>query len=234
MFHEEHSGFTLAARKKSPLQIMYNRPTYQAEDDATVAAFIEQYPFALLTGVDAQGSPVATQLPLFLQQRGNKKLLRGHMMKHMDHQVAFEQNEKALAVFTGPWSYVSARWYTNPSRVSTVNYMSAHVHGSLRFLGEDALAEILQLTTLYFENQNTSSPTVFDQLPADYTQGMMPSIIAFEIEVSEIKAVFKLSQDQDEENYDQIMAQLNKKGAAAREIAREMENRKRILFKKSK
>ena len=35
-------------------------------------------------------------------------------MRNTDHHKAFIENPKALAVFTGPDTYVSASWYSNP------------------------------------------------------------------------------------------------------------------------
>jgi len=211
---------------------MYKRSVYQIADDATINAFIDQHPFAMLMGCDVQHRPVATQLPLFMEQVKEKRVVRGHMMKHMDHYTAFQENKNALVVFTGPWAYVSAQWYKNPNRASTVNYMSVHARGKLQFLGTDALAEILRKTSLYFENQNTYLPSVFDQLPADYTRQMMPHIVAFEIQITDLEVVFKLSQDQDEKNYEQIIEKLRVKDAPAQQVAKEMESRRQGLFPK--
>jgi transcriptional regulator len=52
----------------------------------------------------------------------------------------------------------------------------------------------------------------------------------FEIEVREIKNVFKLSQDRDEPSYDNIMQELDKQDGDARTIAQEMRKRKAQLF----
>jgi transcriptional regulator len=57
-------------------------------------------------------------------------------MRKTDHHKAFHENPQALVVFTGPSSYVSATWYTNPHMGSTWNYMSVHLRGIFIGVGE--------------------------------------------------------------------------------------------------
>jgi transcriptional regulator len=84
--------------------------------------------------------------------------------------------------------------------------------------------------TLQFENNNTSSPTVYDNLPKEYLSKMMPGILGFEIKIDSLENVFKLSQNRDEKSYRNIIVQLEKKGGAGLEVAREMKNRLEKLF----
>ena len=120
---------------------MYNLPYFKEQDAATVLKFVKDNPFAFLCGCDAADKPVATQIPVFIDERDNKLFLSGHIMRNTDHHKAFEQNPSVLAVFTGPHTYVSASWYSNKSTASTWNYMSVHARGSLRFLDGPALLE---------------------------------------------------------------------------------------------
>ncbi|MBA2329745.1 MAG: FMN-binding negative transcriptional regulator, partial [Flavisolibacter sp.] len=128
-------------------------------------------------------------------------------------------------VFTGPHTYVSATWYTDPHQASTWNYISVHVKGVIKFLGDEALVDVLKKITLHFENNNHESSTVFDNLPEDYRNRLMKAIVAFEIEVIEIDNVFKLSQNRDKESYRNIIEKLKKQGGDGSLIAGEMEKR---------
>jgi transcriptional regulator len=135
-----------------------------------------------------------------------------------------------LAVFTGHHTYVSGTWYDNPYTPSTWNYMSVHAKGIIRFLDDAALVEALRMTSLHFENYNKQSTTIYDNLPADYTQRMMKAIVAFEIEVIEMDHVFKLSQDRDAKSYHNIIEKLKKQGDNGQAIADEMEKRTKEMF----
>ncbi len=209
---------------------MYDLPHHKERNPHVVNEFIGRYPFAFLTGCDPENRPVATQVPVFVEEYDGKKVLRGHIMKNTDHHKAFLHNNNVLVVFTGHHTYVSGTWYSNPYTPSTWNYMSVHVRGSIRFLDEHALENVLRKTTLHFENFNQESTTVFDNLPSEYMRKLMRAIVAFEIEMTEIDTVFKLSQDRDAESYHNIKEQLKQQDEHGKVIAAEMEKRTRDLF----
>jgi transcriptional regulator len=211
---------------------MYNLPHHKAKDEADILEFIARYPFAFLTGCDVAGKPVATQLPVFIEEVDGKRVLRGHMMKGNDHHKAFLQNENVLVVFTGHHTYVSGTWYSNPHTPSTWNYMSVHARGMIRFPDDEALISILRKITLHFENNNAQSATTYDNLSPELTKRLMHMIVAFEIEITELDTVFKLSQDRDEQSYDNIIVQLRNQGESGQVIAAEMVKRKDDVFKK--
>lgn len=210
---------------------MYNLPYFKENDPQVVMEFIHHHPFAFITGCTPQGQPVATQIPVFIEERGEKLFLSGHLMRQTDHHKAFEANPNVLCVFSGPHSYVSATWYSDPHQASTWNYMSVHVRGKLRFLGEDALVSILQKTTLHFEGYNNASETTFNNLPQEYRDRLMKAIVAFEVEVESLENVFKLSQNRDEQSYHNIMVKLQEAGGEAKAVADEMKKREEQLFK---
>ncbi len=209
---------------------MYDLPYHKASNELEIKEFIDRYPFAFLTGCDSENKPVATQVPVFIEETGGRKIVRGHIMRNTDHHKAFLHNENVLVVFTGPHTYVSGTWYSNPHTPSTWNFMSVHVKGIVRFLDENALIDVLRMTTLHFENHNQQSTTIFDNLPSGYTQKLMKAIVAFEIEVKEIDTVFKLSQDRDEESYHHIIEKLREQGENGKSIAAEMEKRTKQVF----
>jgi transcriptional regulator len=208
---------------------MYDLPHHKESDPQELLRFMKDHPFVFLTGSDANGKPAVTQIPVFIDEKEGKYFLTGHIMRNTDHHKAFEQNKKVLAVFTGPHTYVSATWYTKAVG-STWNYMSVHAHGTIRFGDKEELISILQRLTLHYENNNTASSTVFDNLPTEYTERMMKAIVPFEIEVTDLQHVFKLSQDRDEKSYDNIIRQLKQKEGDAQLIAEIMEKRKAKVF----
>jgi transcriptional regulator len=213
---------------------MYDMPHHKEKNESLIKEFIGKYPFAFLSGCDAANKPIATQVPVFIEETDGKKILRGHIMKNTDHHKAFMQNENVLVVFSGHHTYVSGTWYSNPHTPSTWNYMSVHVKGILRFLEDEALVDALRMTSLHFENYNPHSVTIYDNLPSDYTQRLMKMIVAFEIEVTEMDTVFKLSQDRDVESYQNIITKLKEQGESGQVIAAEMEKRTEQVFPNSK
>lgn len=208
---------------------MYDLPYFKENDPEVVMQFVREHPFAFVAGCNAQNEPVATQVPVFIDEKEGKLFLSGHMMRNTDHHKAFLQNPNVLAVFTGAHTYVSASWYENKQQGSTWNYMSVHARGVLRFLDEQALRNVLKRTTNHFEN-NPHSGANFEDLSEEYVEKMIRAIAAFEIEVKELNNVFKLSQNRDEKSYDTITDKLKQQGGDGQEIAELMEKRRSKLF----
>jgi transcriptional regulator len=202
---------------------MYNLSHFKTSDPQQVIRFMEEHPFALLMGVGKDKLPVATQIPVFLDEREGQPVLTGHMMRQTDHHKAFLENPDALMVFTGPHTYISASWYPDPLQASTWNYMSVHVRGKISFLDEGALLDILERTTNHFER----NPDAFSTIPEDYIQGLLGAIVAFELKVEKVDHVFKLSQNKDPQTFQAILRQLDKGDANAIAVAREMRSVKR-------
>jgi len=211
---------------------MYNLPYFKEEDAEVVLQFMRDHPFVFLSGVSQDNKPVATQVPVFIDEKDGKLFLTGHIMRNNDHHKAFEKKPNVLAVFTGPHVYVSATWYDNPHQASTWNYMSVHVKGTIKFGDRDDLVAILRRLTLHYENNNTASTTVFDNLSSQYTEPLMKAIVAFEVEVTSVENVFKLSQNRDEKSFNNIIAKLEEQGSDGQFIAKEMKKRGQKLFGK--
>ncbi len=209
---------------------MYNLPYFKDGDHQRVKQFIKEHPFAFICGCDQENKPVATQIPCFIEERDGKLYLSGHIMKNTDHHKAFVNNTNVLAVFTGAHTYISASLYSDPHTASTWNYMSVHAHGIMRFLSEERLFEILKHTTDHFES-NPHSPANYENLPADYVQKLAKAIVAFEVEVTHLDNVFKLSQNRDEKSFHNIIEHLQQKDQDAKAIAQEMKIRKEEIFK---
>lgn len=197
---------------------MYNLSCLKAKNEKEVIDFMHQHPFITLTGVDENNQPVATHIPVLIDERDNKLFLLGHIMKQTDHHKAFIQNSNVLAIFTAPHAYVSASWYKDQKQASTWNYQVVHAKGKLQFLNEESLLTILQRTTAHFEN-NPSSPSLVEHLASEYINRLIKAIIAFEIEVTAIDHVFKLSQNRDKESYANIISQLSKGDVEAQQMA---------------
>lgn len=209
---------------------MYHFSYFKEKDQQEILRFIEEHPFVFLTGSFKSGVQVATQIPVLTEMRDGELIIRGHIMRNTDHHKALMENPNVLAVFTGPSCYVSASWYSNPQIGSTWNYMSVHVSGKVRFMSDDELVQFMRAFTLKFENGNTDSQTIYDNLPDEFLQKMMPAITGFEIRAEKLENVFKLSQNRDEKSYTNIISKLEEKGGESALIAAEMRKRQSALF----
>jgi transcriptional regulator len=98
-----------------------------------------------------------------------------------------------------------------------------HVYGTIKIIHGEAVIESLKKLVDKYE-QNAEKPVRIEDL-SKKTMMQTRAIIAFEIEITEIQAVHKLSQNRDDKNYKNIVSELNKTGniqdqAIANEMAK--------------
>ena len=208
---------------------MYDISYFKASGDEQVLEFMRAHPFIILCGADNNKMPVATHIPVLIEKREDKYFLLAHVMKKQAHTESFRQNNQVLAIFYGPSTYVSASWYENKKVASTWNYQAVHAKGLLRFLDDQGLKEVLTRLTDKFEN-NSTSPALVQKMDNEYLTKMMQAIVAFEIELTDVQHVFKLSQNRDERSHANIIQKLKEKGGDAEIIAKTMESDAGTLF----
>lgn len=208
---------------------MYHLPNFKASDQEEVFAFMKAHPFITLCGVGANGHPVATHIPVLMEERNGQFFLLAHIMRKQEHTVAFENNHKVLAIFSGAHAYVSASWYDKKNVASTWNYHAVHASGTIKFLDEKELYHFLVKLTDFFEG-HSHSPAAVKNMDEKYVADNMKAIVAFKIEVTDIQHLFKLSQNRDESSYNKVIDHLQQSGDAdACHIASLMNNRKQTL-----
>ncbi len=209
---------------------MYNLPHFKASNEKAVIDFMHNNPFIILCGADKSGNPAATHVPVLFEERDDKLFLLAHVMKKQSHTETFKENPNVLAIFYGAHTYVSASWYENKTTPSTWNYQAVHAHGILRFLDEEGLYNLLIKLTEKFEN-NPHSPSLVQKMDKDYIENLMQAIIAFEIEITHVEHVFKLSQNRDEKSYENIIQHLSEQDEDAKKIASAMKENSSAVFK---
>ncbi|HEX4373076.1 MAG TPA: FMN-binding negative transcriptional regulator [Puia sp.] len=209
---------------------MYNIPYFKASDEKEVIDFMHNHPFIILCGADKNGKPAATHIPVLFEERDDKLFLIAHVMRKQSHTKAFEENANVLAIFYGPHTYVSASWYQDKTTASTWNYQAVHAHGILRFLNGERLHDLLTKLTEKFEN-NPHSPSLVQKMDKDYVARSMQAIIAFEIEITNVENVFKLSQNRDEKSYENIIEHLSSQDEDAKAVAETMKENASAVFK---
>ena len=200
---------------------MYNIPHFKASNHQQVIDFMQANPFVTICGVDTNGLPVATHIPILIKVENDIVTISGHIMRQQDHSNAFELNKNVLVIFSAPSAFVSASWYTNPGQASTWNYQTVHAIGQLEMQDEQHLYDLLVALTQKFE-KDAEAPSQVKNLDPIYMHQNMKAIVSFEIVVDQLKHVFKLSQNRDEASHTNIQNELNKGDAACKHMAAAM------------
>jgi transcriptional regulator len=136
-----------------------------------------------------------------------KEILEGHISKLNPQAEGFAENDQVLAVFTGPHSYISSSWYDHEN-VPTWNYIAVHVYGRIKIVDYETGVEQLKKLVDKYEAHSENRVRVED-LSAK-TMREARGIFSFEIEIDEIQATKKLSQNRDDHNYKNIISELEK------------------------
>lgn len=206
----------------------YNR----VAEEGVIADFIQRNSFGILISCD-EGIPFATHLPLeYVERENGEKFLYGHVARANKHWRLLESAAEVLAIFSGPHTYISAKWYDHVN-VPTWNYMTAHVYGKARIIADEEEVYAL-LKRLVDKNEAAAhpiAPYTVEALSPDYLQKEMKGLVGFEIKIGRIEAKFKLSQNRDEENFRNVITKLRASGEAnARQVAEEMARIQHELF----
>jgi transcriptional regulator len=204
---------------------MYIPNIYKNENKVEITNFINENGFAILVN-QTNGKLWGTHIPLILDKNDfGKEVLVGHISKENPQSESFEKNNEVLVVFSGPHSYISASWYDHEN-VPTWNYLAVHVYGKVNILNFEKSIEHLKKLVDKYES-NSKNPVRVEDL-SEKTMRQAKGIVAFEIEITSIDAVKKISQNRDDKNHQNIISELEKtKKFNACQIAQEMaKNRK--------
>ncbi|MGD8580586.1 MAG: FMN-binding negative transcriptional regulator [Lysobacterales bacterium] len=202
---------------------MYPGKKFIVEDLAEIRAFVDEYPFATLVANDSSGEFVATHIPLLVQNWGEHIVFRGHVMRETDHWKALKNFPNVFVSFLGPDAPVLGSWQLTPRFGGTWNYQAVHVRGTVQ--GRDRETLVMHLEEL--KNRFETSPKhKFPSLPADYVDALLPMIKCIDVVVSDMRCIFKLSQNRRIEEFDRTVDNLRLKGGKSALVAEEMQKRR--------
>ena len=186
---------------------MYTPAIYKNEDPESIRTFLRENSFGILIN-QTNGKLCATHIPIeFEINSDGKEILQGHISRLNPQAEGFLENDQVLAIFSGPDSYISSSWYDHEN-VPTWNYISVHVYGRIKIVNEETATEQLKKLVDKYE-ANSENPIRVENLSAK-TMREAKGIFGFEIEISEIEATKKLSQNRDDHNYQNIISELKK------------------------
>ena len=204
---------------------MYIHPINSWEKEPEIIEFIKKNAFATLVS-QVNGRPWATHLPLVLDQdQSDNPVLHGHLAKANEQWKALSENEEVLIIFQGPHAYISSSWY-NHENVPTWNYLAVHVYGKIRIIeGEELMHHLKSLVDIYEEGR--PNRVHVETMSESYLQSQLRALVGIEINIEEVQASAKLSQNRDDVNYHHIVKKLDESPFPLdREVALEMRKRR--------
>lgn len=195
---------------------------YKNNDIVEIHNFLKNNSFGILINT-IDGKPWGTHIPLEIGENiDGKDVLVGHIAKANPQSKNLVDGDEVLCIFNGPHSYVSSSWYQK-EEVPTWNYIAVHVYGTVKLQNEEELIKSLHKLVDKYEKSSEHPISLNDM--SSKTMRQVSGIIGFEILISDIQAVNKLSQGRSQD-HPKIIGELNKQGAAEKAIAKEMKKNK--------
>lgn len=178
---------------------MFVRPCWQPTSPQDTRSLIEQYPWALLVS-NGDNGPFATNLPLLIDPSStypnSPLVLVGHLARANDHVHQLANPDTIfLAIFEGPYSYVTASWYPNRDMPSTYYYSAVHCYGHIELQDEPALDASLETLTQRMESPIPNGWQT-NEIPRSEITRRFSGITGFRLHVNRVEAKFKLGQDE--------------------------------------
>lgn len=175
-------------------------PRFNAMDADDVRPFVAAVATAQLVTVGDDGIPDATFLPVLWE--GDR--LVGHLARANAHWRRIVDGSPALAVVTGPDTYVSPSWYASKVEhgrvVPTWNYSVVHLRGTVRVHDDEAWVRGLVTRLTDRHEAGRAEPWAVTDAPADYVAKNLRPIVGVEVVVGSVEAKAKLSQNRSEED----------------------------------
>lgn len=186
---------------------MYTPKLYREEDREKLIEFLKQNNFPALVSHDGE-KLVATHLPVeIIESEGNSLTILGHMSRANPQWKSFGEQE-VLLIFQGAHTYISPRWY-NHVNVPTWNYMMVHVYGRVRTVEGRELHSLL--SQLVGKHEAGTSYRL-DNLPEEFVEKEMKGVFGFALDVTRIDGGYKLSQNRNDEDHQNIIHELEQRG----------------------
>lgn len=180
---------------------MYIPKINMATDREETLAFMKEFSFATI--ITAKNNlPVATHLPFIISAANDNIILTSHFARANNQWEDVEDNA-VLVIFSEPHAYISPKHYDKELNVPTWNYISVHAYGQGRIIRDsEAVFDVLKATINFYE---ASYQRQWESLPAEYKTKMVKGIVAFEVQVTDLQAKRKLSQNRSDTERQKII-----------------------------
>lgn len=203
---------------------MFTPKAFKEADFKVIQAFIKEQPQATVIAQTGNGLE-ACHIPMYWQDDGSKfGCLYGHIAKVNTLNSSANLAAPWLIIFQDAGHYISPNWYPSKAvthkEVPTWNYRSVHITGNVSLLtAPEALVDILSKQTADFE-ASQPNPWSLNDAPEKYIQAMCRAIVGIRVDITDVQAQFKLSQNKTAENRVGVVAGLKQlKTTKANEMA---------------
>ncbi|HEY0686020.1 MAG TPA: FMN-binding negative transcriptional regulator [Steroidobacter sp.] len=194
---------------------------FAARSDADLLRLVQSQPLAwVISGSAAEDNFRATLLPILVETGADGRIERlvGHFARSNDQFKLLMQNPKAVMLVLGTNGYISPSWMHDKTQAPTWNYASAQFFVDVEFFEQpEAIEAHLRQLVNTMEGQasreSDTSAWKVDDMGSRYAS-LSRGVIGFRAKVRNVRAKFKLGQDERDDVFRDIMAGLSHGGSA--------------------
>lgn len=186
-------------------------PTYAPADPGDVARLIAAAPMAWLVSAEPF---FATPLPVLAATGPDGAVTRldGHFSRRNPHVAILRERPLVRFLFMGPNGYISPSWMADRTQAPSWNYASVQISARVRLI-DDAAGVGASLGALIAANEAGRDAAWSAAEMGPRLAGLSRGVVAFEADVEAIRPMFKLSQDDRDDVYADILRGLDGEGA---------------------
>lgn len=198
---------------------MFIPKLYKSEDLNLMKDIIRENAFALL--ISSEEKIRATHSMMILNEEDRENIyIETHVSKANPQAKILKNGSEVLCDFLGAHAYISSSWYDHIN-VSTWNYEAVQIYGKVELMDHEELYRHLdKLTTQYETSQRC--PVMLKDMGKAFVEREMQGAFGMKIIPTEIFIQQKLSQNRKENDFRNIIANLEGGNENAKQIAGKM------------
>ncbi len=199
---------------------VYNPKHFVEKDRSLILATMRSQGAELITygksGLQASIVPVIVD--------DNVTTLRGHLARANQQWRDVDVSVPVLVTWRGPEAYISPSFYPSKAEdgrvVPTWNYTTVQVRGVLEIHDDADWVEGLVRSLTSFHEGRFEEPWSVDDAPRDYVESMLRAVVGFEVQVTDVEAKWKMSQNRSDGDIAGVIDGLQRQGSpTALEVA---------------
>ena len=198
---------------------MFIPKLYKSEDYNLMKEIIRENSFALL--ISSVDKIRATHSMMMLNEDDPENVyIETHISKANPQAKTLKNGDEVLCDFLGAHTYISSSWYDHIN-VSTWNYEAVQIYGKVELMNHDELYQHLDKLTTKYESL-LQCPMMVKDMGKEFVEKEMKGAFGLKIIPTEIFIKQKLSQNRKENDFQNIISNLENGDENGKRIAEKM------------
>ena len=198
---------------------MFIPKLYKSEDYNVLKGIIKENSFALL--ISSVEKIRATHSMMILNEDDPENIyIETHISRANPQAKTLKSGDEVLCDFLGAHTYISSSWYDHIN-VSTWNYEAVQIYGKVELMNSEELYRHLDKLTSKYENFQ-QCPVMVKDMGREFVEKEMKGAFGLKIIPTEIFIKQKLSQNRKENDFQNIISNLENGDGNGKKIAEKM------------